>query len=447
MRTTISKTQINHKQAAFLPVFSPLVYLLCIFFICSPLLTFAQDYQRCLATRYDSLLAIKYPGLPDSKRHLNALINKKRASARIHAVEGVIVIPVVVHVVHHTASGAIGGASNGNISKEQIDSQIEVLNEDYRRKIGTNGYNDNPVGDDMEIEFRLATRDPNGKSTEGVTRTYNTKESFDIDQDDETLKSIIVWPTDRYLNIWVTTLKNRYLGYAQFPVVDNVGGLPDLGKLANTDGVVINHANFGKNTGTVTSNTYGDGRTTTHEVAHWLGLLHTWGDENCGEDYCADTPSAEGPNNTVNCDEMFSDCQGTFTQNMIENFLDYSPDKCMNVFTQDQKGRIHSVLELSPRRATLIKRSGEAFESGLVTMKLYPNPAKDDKVTIQLTYTNLNEISFQVVSVTGKRMNELNYRLSGNKIELNTRNLPVGLYIVQVSSPKETRTARLMVVR
>jgi hypothetical protein len=299
----------------------------------------------------------------------------------------------------------------------------------------------------MEIEFRLATRDPDGNPTDGVTRTYNTMESFDIDQDDETLKSIIVWPTDRYLNIWVTTLKNRYLGYAQFPVVDNINGLPDLGRLANTDGVVINHTNFGRKTGTVTSNVYGEGRTTTHEVAHWLGLLHTWGDQECGEDYCTDTPSTTGPNNTVVCDEMFSNCQGTFTRNMIENFLDYSPDKCMNVFTVDQKARIRSVFQLSQRRAELVKKSEEAFESGLVTIKLQPNPAKDDKVTIELTYTNLSEVSFQIISATGQRMNELKYRLSGNTIELDTRNLQAGVYIVQVSSPKETRTARLMVLR
>jgi hypothetical protein len=447
MHTIVWKTQINHKKAVFPPAISRLVYILYIFLVCSPILTFAQNYQRCLTTRYDSLLTVKYPALSASKRQLNTLIKQKQASARINAEEGIIVIPVVVHVVHHTSSGAIGGPNNGNISKEQIDSQIEVLNEDYRRKLGTNGYNENPVGDDMEIEFRLATRDPDGNPTDGVTRTYNTMESFDIDQDDETLKSIIVWPTNRYLNIWVTTLKNRYLGYAQFPVVDNINGLPDLGKLANTDGVVINHTNFGRKTGTVTSNVYGEGRTTTHEVAHWLGLLHTWGDQECGEDYCADTPSATGPNNTVVCNEMFSNCQATFTRNMIENFLDYSPDKCMNVFTMDQKARIRSVLQLSQRRAELVKKAGEAFESGLVTMKLQPNPAKDDKVTIELTYTNLSEVSLQVVSATGQRMNELNYRLSGYKIELDTRNLPAGVYIVQVSSPKETRTARLMVLK
>jgi hypothetical protein len=446
MRTTVLSTRINLKQAGEKPACFPLCCLLIILFICASFPSFSQEYQRCLTTRYDSLLNVKHPGLRANKQLLNTLIQQKQTNARINA-EEVIVIPVVVHVVHHTASGAIGGANNGNITKEQIESQIQVLNEDYRRKKDTNGYNENPVGADMQIEFRLATRDPNGKLTEGITRTYNAKESFDIDQDDETLKSIISWPTDRYLNIWVTTLKNRYLGYAQFPVVENIGGLPDLGRLARTDGVVINHTNFGRRIGTVTSSVYGEGRTTTHEVAHWLGLLHTWGDELCGEDYCADTPSAEGPNNTVNCDEMFSNCQGTFTENMIENFLDYSPDKCMNVFTQDQKGRIRSVLQLSQRRAELLRRSAEAFESGLIAIKIFPNPVKDDKTSIQLSFTNLEEVNIQVLSTTGNRMSQVIYRLSESEIELDTRNLPNGLYIVQVSSPKETRTAKLMVFR
>lgn len=412
----------------------------------------AQNEQRCLTTRYDSLLRLKYPGLEHNRQQLNEKIRllhfEQKNNMRIEATPETIIIPVVVHVIHHTASRVVGGPNNSNISDEQILSQIEVLNEDYRRKMGTNGYNDHPAGTDMEIEFRLATVDPGGNPTNGITRTYNAKESFDIDDDDQTLKAISYWPSNRYLNIWVTTLKNRYLGYAQFPVVENIGGLPDIGKLARTDGVVINHANFGRKTGngTVISNVYGDGRTTTHEVAHWLGLLHTWGDTDCGDDYCADTPNAEGPNNTTNCVELFSSCNGSATRNMTENFLDYSPDKCMNVFTFDQKARIRSVLQLSQSRAELIRRANEVFQSGLASIQLTPNPA-NGFVKITANYNNISEVNIQVVNLTGKIMKKVLYRLQGNIIEMDIRNLPDGLYIVQVSSAKETRTARMMVLK
>jgi hypothetical protein len=302
-----------------------------------------QINPRCLTTQYDSLLKAKYPTLRLHREKLNELILQAQTTAsptahlRTDASETTIIIPVVIHVVHNTRSDLIGGNNNANISDEQIRSQIDVLNEDYRRKEGSKGFTTDPLSADVNIEFHLASLDPNGNPTTGITRTYNEQAAFDINSDDEKLKAISYWPSNRYMNIWVTTLKNKYLGYAQFPDANNVPGLARIGGLEKTDGVVINHTNFGRRTGTVISNVYGDGRTTTHEVAHWLGLLHTWGDSDCGDDYCDDTPPATGPNNTITCNEIFSTCKGPQTRNMIENFLDYSPDLCMNIFTKNQK--------------------------------------------------------------------------------------------------------------
>lgn len=412
---------------------------------------YSQVDPRCLTPQYDSLLHTRYPGLGQHRDKLNQMVMQARSKAlnrahlRTNATETTIIIPVVIHVIHNTRSGYVGGASNGNISDEQILSQLEVLNEDYRRKEGTNGFNTNPVGADVNIEFHLATLDPNGNPTTGIVRVFDEQASFDINTDDQKLKAISYWPSNRYLNIWVTSLKNKYLGYAQFPDVNDVPGLSPIGGLEKTDGVVINHTNFGRRTGTVTSKVYGDGRTTTHEVAHWLGLLHTWGDDDCGNDYCEDTPEASGPNNTTSCTDLFSTCSGTEIRNMIENFLDYSPDLCMNVFTQNQKERIRLVMEVSPRRAELVRRSSEAFKSAEDnTVHIGPNPATDF-ANIYVNYSDLSNIKIEVVDIVGRTMNTVSYSLSGNRLALDVRSIPNGLYFVRVASDNQTNTVKLMV--
>lgn len=410
-----------------------------------------QIDPRCLTPQYDSLLKTRYPLLHQHSEKLNQLITQaqnksvNRSHLRSGADESTIVIPVVIHVIHNTQSALVGGPKNGNISDEQILSQLEVLNEDYRRKEGTKGFNADPVGADLNIEFHLATLDPDGNPTTGITRTYNEQASFDINSDDQKLKAIAYWPSNRYLNIWVTTLKNKYLGYAQFPDVNNVPGLSSIGGLEKTDGVVINHTNFGRRNGTVISNVYGDGRTTTHEVAHWLGLLHTWGDEDCGDDYCEDTPAASGPNNTTTCNEIFSTCNGGEIRNMIENFLDYSPDLCMNVFTQDQKARIRTVMEVSPRRAELVRRSSEAFRSKSDnTVQIGPNPAKDF-ANLYINFSDLSNVKIEIIDIVGKAVNSASYSLSGNRLTLDVRSVTNGLYFVRVITNNDTNTVKLIV--
>ena len=259
----------------------------------------------------------------------------------------VITIPVVVHIVYRTSSE--------NISDAQVQSQIDVLNEDFRR-LNMDASNTPALfqgaAADVEIQFCLATRDPLGNPTNGITRTQTTKTSFSVYTDDVKYSSQggkDAWPTDQYLNIWVCRLSGGVLGYAQFP-----NGGP-----AATDGVVIDFRYFGR--GGSAQAPYNKGRTATHEVGHWLNLRHIWGDAQCGDDYVNDTPTQQGPN--YGCPTFPHPTCGN-ASDMFMNYMDYTDDACMNLFTQGQKTRMRAVLAPNGFRAGLLTSLGCAPPGG-----------------------------------------------------------------------------------
>lgn len=413
----------------------------------------AVAQERCATPQRDSVLARRVPGWAASRQKLEDLVQETvRAQAgplsRLRTANLLIRIPVVVHVVHNNAAGTVGGANNGNISDAQILSQIRVLNEDYRRLPGTNGFNANPVGADLEIEFVLATRDPNGNPTNGITRTYTTRPDFDVFNDAATLANLASWPSDRYLNIWVVTLgAGGYLGIAQYPSAEGVPGLDmSEAELAATDGVIIDHRAFGSNTGTAISGIYKDGRTATHEIGHWLGLIHTWGDEVCGTDYCADTPPAERANRSRNCTELFSTCNGVRTRNMIENYLDYSPDLCMNTFTNDQKKRVRATLQASPRRRRLVNSVAALPETDALTVSVFGNPVNSDGVVITAQFQGRREVTLRLFDWQGRLLSTQRYDdQPGSQFRVGTAGLRAGMYLLQVQAGNEKAAQRLVV--
>ena len=332
-------------------------YLCILFFI--PAALFAQN-DRCgteeLYQRNQQQNPEYYHRQESFRRQLTEAVLQKK-SKKTAASDAVYTIPVVVHVVHNNSSGFIGGIGNSNISDAQILSQIEILNEDFRRKAGTNGFNSDPIGADAMIEFCLASVDPNGNFTTGITRTYNSKSDWKYNFTDETtLKGLVDWPSDQYLNIWVARLSDNVLGYATYPTNSALTGIP-ANTEASLDGVVIDYRTFGKGGATVSP--YNLGRTTTHEVGHWLGLLHIWGDQYCGNDLVSDTPPDQSPNNDLDCTD-FSDCDndGIKTADLTNDYMDYSKDACMNLFTAGQKERMRTAIETSPRRRALLSSPG-----------------------------------------------------------------------------------------
>lgn len=263
-------------------------------------------------------------------------------------------IPVVVHVVHNGQDIGEGP----NISEAQVQSQIDVLNEDFRKIENSNGFN--PNGVDTEIEFYLATEDPNGNtlSEPGIHRYDGGLPVWPtgfLTSVDSQLKPATIWDPNRYFNIWTVNfggfIGRSLLGYAQFPDNSGLPGLNANGGPANTDGIVVGYQYFGsaeKGDFPNLNSTYNLGRTTTHEVGHWFGLRHIWGDGDCtADDFCDDTPISDEPN--FSCIAHTS-CG---TRDMIENYMDYTEDQCMSLFTQNQKERMIQVLQNSPRRNTL----------------------------------------------------------------------------------------------
>jgi hypothetical protein len=316
---------------------------------------------KCVTTEYDLYLReanIKRNTNQEFESWLAPKIQRMMANQNTNS-DLVLTIPVVVHVIHNNKAYGV----QENILDQQIQSQITVLNQDFRKLEGTPGFNNNPVGADVKIEFCMAQRDPEGNATNGINRVSLSgagPNGWEFTNVETVVKPQTQWNPNDYLNIWVVdgiTLFGFFeiLGYAQFPTNSTLEGL-DMGSstLAFTDGVVIGHKYFGSAaifSGGTYDSTENDGRTATHEVGHWLGLRHIWGDTNdCFDDgdYCDDTPPATAPNES--CMPNFS-CGGF---NMIENYMDYTPAGCQNIFTQDQKNRIRTVMQYAPRRLNLL---------------------------------------------------------------------------------------------
>lgn len=359
--------------------------------------------------------------------------------------DNLIRIPVVVHVIHNNISGKIGGEDNNNISDEQVFSQIKVLNEDYRKKTSTPGFNNSPVGADMNIEFYLADKDPDGNPNVGINRIYSSKASFDVFDENTLLSSLSYWDSNRYLNIWVTTLKDDFLGYAEFPIGEYDG--LELEEIDETiDGVMIDHRAFGSKIGTSTNGVYTYGRTLTHEIGHWLGLIHTWGDEYCGDDFCNDTPPTESGNLSIKCTPKYSNCGGTRTLNMIENYMDYTADSCMNIFTNDQKTRVRAILEVSKRRKRLITNSEFNLpQTEKLIVKVLENPSSTDYFQFQILLNAFANFNYEIFDSSGKQIIQAQFEDSPSRlIQIPKIDLGKGIYNLRVKSDEEIVYKRII---
>jgi hypothetical protein len=288
--------------------------------------------QRCASQEVLEDRMSKDPTLrqrmTDIESHTQKVL-KNRSMYRLLA-DGTVEIPVVVHVIYRTATE--------NISDAQIQSQMDVLNEDFN--MGN--------ADSVKVPSHFANLNTNVGVRfvlKQTIRKYSSKRSWSTNDDMKFASkggSDAVDPANN-LNMWVVNKMTAYgssiLGYAQFP-----------GGALATDGVVIGYNFFGR-VGTLSS-PYHLGRTATHEVGHWLNLRHIWGDATCGNDQVGDTPQHNTSNGGCPAANHKSTCTGTPLE-MWMNYMDYTYDACMYMFTHGQRDRMRTVFAAGGPRAAM----------------------------------------------------------------------------------------------
>ncbi|MGV7211116.1 zinc metalloprotease [Oxalobacteraceae bacterium A2-2] len=296
----------------------------------------ALPRRTCGTSEAHARLCEQYPEfrVARGKIHAETAVMIRRGLTARAKDAGPLTIPVVVHVVYRD--------QGENISDAQVRSQIDALNRDFnaenKDKANTPKVWAGLVAN-VGLRFALADQDPKGKASSGIVRVATSREEFSTNDDVKYSKrgGSDAWPTAKYLNIWVCTLGGGLLGYAQFP-----------GGPAATDGVVILNTAFGtKGTAAAPFNL---GRTTVHEVGHWLNLNHIWGDtSDCsGTDHVEDTPNAQLPNYNKPSFPHVS-CSNGPNGDMFMNYMDYVDDDTMVMFTPGQKERMLATLK-GPRK-------------------------------------------------------------------------------------------------
>jgi hypothetical protein len=319
-----------------------------LFLLSSTLAMNAFGQRKCGTMDHLHAASQNNPSYQINLDQINQFTQQAIESGQVNAEKAVVNIPVVVHVLYNTATQ--------NISDAQIQSQIAVLNKDFR-KLNTDWTNTpsaySGLVADCEFTFCLATVDPSGNATTGIIRKSTTKTVFDANTDDAKSSSTggsNAWSSASYLNIWVVPsikvgTNTGILGYAQFP-----------GGAAATDGLVICHNYFGT-TGTVTA-PFNKGRTATHEIGHWFNLYHIWGDDGTactGSDQCADTPNQADENYGT---PTFPQVSCSNSGDMHMNYMDYVDDGAMYMFTTGQKARMQALFVTGGARSSLKNSNG-----------------------------------------------------------------------------------------
>ncbi len=352
---------------------------------------------------------------------------------RSEAQPNLIKVPVVFHVLYHS--------TNEKISKERIESLLALLNRDFRRdNPDTVNTPDRfaPLAADMEIEFYFARSDPEGKSTSGIVRKYTPVVAW---QSDDKMKFSAsygsnAWDARYYLNIWLCNLED-VSGYATLP-----GG--DLSK----DGVVLDFSTFSNST--LIGNA--SGRTLVHETGHWLNLRHLWGDSYCGDDRVDDTPKQAYY--TPGCPTGIRTSCGTDPNgDMYMNYMDFTNDACMNMFTQGQKQRAHALFKSGGARESILSSKGlndpliiaqpeDETVPEWMFAKLYPNPAHNS-VTVDMEYDpRWIGQEMRVTDISGKMVLRKTIRALHEEIDI--RNLKPGLYIIWADKDRERLQAKFI---
>jgi hypothetical protein len=351
----------------------------------------------------------------------------------------VITIPVVVHLLYTE--------SVNEITDAKIQSQISILNRDFNLT-ELSSLNIPAVfmrvAGKANIRFELAKVDPNGRATTGITRKKSSRLLWGNDDKikDPSYGGVAPWDAGSYLNIWLGNLVPGLLGYASAP-----------GSPANKDGVVIKTAVFGEAGGS-----YSKGRTTVHEVGHWLNLQHLWGDGTCGSDQVDDTP----PQKTFNqgCPgfpKLNNSCgNGDANGEMFMNFMDFTDDACMVMFTKGQVSRMRNLFYAGGSRASLLQSKGlgapwntgepvvvtdPSGDAAKIDVKSTPQPVASS-VVLTASNGSLHQVGYSLYSMEGRTVRR--GVLAGETPLLNIEDLRPGVYFIKLNGyQKAVRIVKL----
>jgi len=400
----------------------------------------AQQLQCGTTEKMQAQLA-ENPQLAVVRQDIEELTQRWIEEHADDAQRAIITIPVVVHVVYKTAAQ--------NISDAQIQSQIDVLNEDYRKQnadvSGVPSVWTSRVAD-CEIQFALAAQDPNGFLTNGITRTETSVSDWG---GSDNVKFTSQggrngWPNTDYLNIWVCNIGGGLLGYAYQPGIN-----------ASLDGVVIGYRFFGR-IGSLSAS-YDEGRTATHEIAHYLNLDHLWGvggsNPNCtADDGVSDTPNQTDPNYGCNNTFPLLTCGSSpVNSDMFNNYMDYGNDDCLFFFTNGQKQRM--LAALNGPRSSLKDSDGlipgevgiedQILSSALI---IYPNPSNGIfNLRLDRGANTLTDI--RVLDISGRTVfTQRSVNLSFAHHTLNLNELTAGTYVLELSSGNGSVSKRINIL-
>ena len=367
----------------------------------------------------------------------NKPVTSNSAVARDTIANEIITIPVVFHIIYNS--------DVQNVSDQQVLSQLKVLNEDFRRLNADASSTPDafkPLAADCRISFCLAQTDATGHPTSGIIRTHSTKSSFTLN---DGMKFTAAggdnaWDCKKYLNIWVCNMDGNNLGYATVP-----------GGEADKDGVVIQYDAFGT-IGNLRP-AYNKGRSATHEVGHWLGLKHVWGDNDCGSDDVADTPQQFSYNNNCPSFPHMSSCSPNSNGDMFMDYMDYTNDACMNMFSAGQRNKMRAQFAINGFRNSFLNSTAceaagaipvdsSAIPKPSPFVEVYPNPVQSELNFKSVNGYELTGKTCVIVNASGSVLLKKTITNAGDKINLSS--LASGLYIMTIGDGADKRVVKLI---
>jgi len=369
----------------------------------------AQSHRNCGTMDYFAAQQQADPSLESRMQALERQIEQWIDANPEYRNQAVITIPVVFHIVWNTTAQ--------NISDARILAQLDVLNQDFAR-LNADAANTpsafQSIAANTNIQFCLAKRDPSGNATTGIVRRQTSTTSFSSNNNVKYTSSggSNAWPRESYLNIWSCNLSGGLLGYAQFP-----------GGTAATDGVVCLFSSIGGPSSPGTATPYHLGRTATHEVGHWLNLRHIWGDATCGNDQVSDTPTQQTSN--TGCPSFPKvTCSNGPNGDMFMNYMDYTYDACMNIFTQGQSTRMNASINTS--RASLLTSLGCTPPSG--------GSACGTPSSLSATLITISSATLNWSAVTGATSYNVRYKATSTSTWINSTSASTSLSLTGLSA-------------